>query len=153
VDCAYYSDELQEVDLDPGTELKQLLQARGLENLEASCPQCFENQQKLVSRSPHTVSLLCFILIHLLQAGKLLTWKWDQALKLVCNAFSTSGVMIFKIPCFALHTSLYLVLLCYVWHTNSCLIYKHLFLYELHVAMISALVTHNKVCVHVQRPR
>ncbi|DBB04962.1 hypothetical protein WJX82_002727 [Trebouxia sp. C0006] len=47
VDCAYYSDELQEVDLDPGTELKQLLQARGLESLEASCPQCFENQQKL----------------------------------------------------------------------------------------------------------
>ncbi len=95
MDCAYYSDELQEVDLDPGTELKQLLQARGLENLEASCPQCFENQQKLVSRSPHTVSLLCFILIHLRQAGKLLTWKWDQALKLVCNAFSTSGLMIF----------------------------------------------------------
>lgn len=50
VDCAYYSDELQEVNLDPGNELKQLLQARGLESLEASCPQCFENQQKLVSK-------------------------------------------------------------------------------------------------------
>ncbi len=68
MDCAYYSDELQEVDLDPGTELKQLLQARGLENLEASCPQCFENQQKLVRRSSHTVFLLCFFLIHLQQA-------------------------------------------------------------------------------------
>ena len=60
VDCAYYSDELQEVDLDPGTELKQLLQARGLEDLEASCPQCFENQQKLVSRSHHTCILAFF---------------------------------------------------------------------------------------------
>lgn len=49
VDCAYYSDGLQEVDLDPGRELKQLLQARGLESLESACPECFENQQKLVS--------------------------------------------------------------------------------------------------------
>ena len=49
VDCAYYSDELQEVDLDPGRELKQLLEARGLQNLESACPQCFQNQQKLVS--------------------------------------------------------------------------------------------------------
>ncbi len=71
MDCAYYSDELQEVDLDPGTELKQLLQARGLENLEASCPQCFENQQKLVSRSPHTVYLLLFPHTSAASRGKL----------------------------------------------------------------------------------
>lgn len=49
VDCAYYSDELQEANLDPGKELKQLLEARGLQGLESSCPECFQNQQKLVS--------------------------------------------------------------------------------------------------------
>ncbi|KAL3161829.1 hypothetical protein ABBQ38_008919 [Trebouxia sp. C0009 RCD-2024] len=47
VDCAYYSDDLLEVNLDPGSELKQLLEARGLQGLQDSCPQCFQNQQKL----------------------------------------------------------------------------------------------------------
>ena len=50
VDCAYYSDDLQEVSLDPGKELKQLLQSRGLSSLESSCPECFANQKKLVNK-------------------------------------------------------------------------------------------------------
>ena len=48
VDCAYYSDDLLEVNLDPGRDLKELLEARGLQGLEASCPQCFQNQRRLV---------------------------------------------------------------------------------------------------------
>ena len=64
VDCAYYSDDLLEVNLDPGKELKDLLEARGLQGLEASCPECFQNQRKLVSTacSIHSFALLLQLL-------------------------------------------------------------------------------------------
>ena len=59
MDCAYYSDDLLEVKSDPEKELKELLEARGLQELAASCPQCFKNQRKLVSTA-------CSIYIHAL---------------------------------------------------------------------------------------
>lgn len=48
VDCAFYSDDLEEVDQDPAAEMRQVLRSHGMQGLEASCPQCFANQQKLV---------------------------------------------------------------------------------------------------------
>lgn len=47
VDCAFYSDDLEEVDQDPAADMRQLLRSHGMQGLEASCPQCFANQQKL----------------------------------------------------------------------------------------------------------
>ena len=70
MDCAYYSDDLLEVNLDPGRELKDLLEARGLQGLEDSCPQCFQNQRKLVSTACITYTN-ALALQHLLHAQ---TW-------------------------------------------------------------------------------
>ena len=61
VDCAYYSDDLQEVSLDPGKELKDLLKSRGMSNLAGSCPECFENLKKLVSTLLHVCAVSLFI--------------------------------------------------------------------------------------------
>lgn len=64
VDCAYYSDDLLEVNLDPGRDLKELLEARGLQGLEASCPQCYQNQRKLV-RTACSIYIHALVLQHL----------------------------------------------------------------------------------------
>lgn len=50
VDCAYYSESLGAID--PTASLKQDLSANHAFDLEQACPQCFENQHKLVSISP-----------------------------------------------------------------------------------------------------
>ena len=48
VDCAYYSDDLQEVNEDPRVELQQVLDSHGMTGFRAACPQCFDNLLKLV---------------------------------------------------------------------------------------------------------
>ena len=48
VDCAYYSDDLQEVNEDPRVELQEVLDSHGMTGFRAACPQCFDNLLKLV---------------------------------------------------------------------------------------------------------
>ena len=47
VDCAYYSEDLAEVQQDPAERLKTSLSALGYGSLEAACPECFQNQLAL----------------------------------------------------------------------------------------------------------
>ncbi|KAK9829899.1 hypothetical protein WJX72_008541 [[Myrmecia] bisecta] len=47
VDCAYYQDDLQEINDDPSADLRQALQDAGMADLESSCEACFDNQRQM----------------------------------------------------------------------------------------------------------
>ena len=51
VDCAYFLEANLESMEDPSAVLKQELSTNFVSDLEQSCPQCFENQRRLV-RNP-----------------------------------------------------------------------------------------------------
>ncbi len=48
VDCVYYDEDLVEVAEDPVSAVKEALSHCQLHGLEHACPQCFENQRRLV---------------------------------------------------------------------------------------------------------
>eukprot|EP00884_Botryococcus_braunii_P013043 jgi/Botrbrau1/2173/Bobra.101_2s0013.2 len=47
VDCAYYREDIADLNSNPVIELRELMKKKGMEDLEASCEACFENQRKL----------------------------------------------------------------------------------------------------------
>ena len=49
VDCIYFDEELAEIADDPVDEVTDALSHCQVHGLESSCPQCFENQRRLVS--------------------------------------------------------------------------------------------------------
>ena len=53
VDCIYFDEDLAEIADDPADDVKDALSRCQIRGLENSCPQCFENQQRLVSITPH----------------------------------------------------------------------------------------------------
>ena len=48
VDCVYYDEDLVEIAEDPVSDVKEALSHCQLHGLEHACPQCFENQRRLV---------------------------------------------------------------------------------------------------------
>ena len=49
VDCAYYTDDLQEVRTNPVEEVREALRRNGSAGLEENCEQCFDNMRRVVS--------------------------------------------------------------------------------------------------------
>ncbi|KAK9839741.1 hypothetical protein WJX84_000691, partial [Apatococcus fuscideae] len=47
VDCAYYSDDLQEVKSNPVEDVREALRRNGSAGLEEDCEQCFDNMRRL----------------------------------------------------------------------------------------------------------
>jgi hypothetical protein len=47
VDCAYWRDDLKEINENPEEETKKLLKDQHMDDLAAACPQCFENQRRM----------------------------------------------------------------------------------------------------------
>ena len=52
VDCVYFDDDLVEIAEDPVSDVKDALSHCQLSGLEHACPQCFENQRRLVCAEP-----------------------------------------------------------------------------------------------------
>ena len=44
MDCAFYSEDMQEVQFNPVGDLKKALEAAQEQDVEDKCPECFENQ-------------------------------------------------------------------------------------------------------------
>ncbi len=44
VDCAFYSEDMQEVQFNPVADIKKALEAAQEQDIEDKCPECFDNQ-------------------------------------------------------------------------------------------------------------
>lgn len=46
MDCAYYSEDMKEIQFNPVRDLKKALEAAKEQDEEEKCPECFDNQLK-----------------------------------------------------------------------------------------------------------